>query len=260
MKRNFLISGFVLMLVGGYFISASASPVNYSLAVLGLAFSTLGFVLVGRSSGRKMLKPLSVKHDPIAIVLDAIFFLAILFGVLGGIFGADQATQNLGNFLIEFNIVALVMATITRVLKVGMGIGKKAFGKEIFLISATMAAFFFLNLIVPPTVPLFFRKQSLATSGRFITDMISIPESNFFQGWLAPWLGNLSKTGIIGGALSSATLGMAYHFYVLGTNPAGLVIVFGAFAVASFTALSTKLQSGATVPHFLNNLLSTGGF
>ena len=56
MNRNLIIVGLATILLGGYFVAISASPINYSLAVIGLIFSVSGFVLFGRGLGRRATK------------------------------------------------------------------------------------------------------------------------------------------------------------------------------------------------------------
>ena len=261
MNRNLIIIGLATILLGGYFVATSASPINYSLAVIGLIFSVSGFVLFGRGLGRRAAKErLKVGLDPMAMVLDAVFVISILFGGLAGLIGNDQASINLGQFLIGMQLSALVMGFVTGSRTLTLGVGRAQFKQQLFLIVLTIGMFFVLNLIVPPKLPVFFQTQSLATSGKFVTIMISIPEENLFRGWLAPFLGNLSHTGIAGGTVSSAILFMTYHLFVLGTDPSKLFIVFGAGLVSGFTALRTRLMSSVQVPHFGNNFVATGGF
>ena len=261
MNRYLVLGGLATILMGGYFIAIAASPINYSLAVIGLIFSVSGFILFGRGLGRRASKErLTVGLDPMAMVLDAVFILSILFGGLAGLIGNDQASINLSQFLIGMQLSALVMGFSTGSRRLTLGVNKMQFRNQIFLIVATLGMFFVLNLIVPPKLPVFFQTQSLATSGRFVTDMISIPEENLFRGWLAAFLGNLSHTGIAGGTASSAMIFMTYHLFVLGTDPSKLFIVFGAGLVSGFTALRTRLMSSTMVPHFVNNFIATGGF
>ena len=261
MNRGIIIGGLTTLLLGGYFLAVSASPINYNLAVIGLVFLVGGFVLFGRGLGRRAMKErLRVGLDPMAMVLDAVFILSILFGGLAGLIGGDQDSINLSQFLIGMQLSALVMGFSTGSRTLTLGVGRAQFRSQLFLIMLTLAMFFVLNLIVPPKLPVFFQTQSLATSGKFVTDLIAIPEENLFRGWLAPFLGNLSRTGIAGGAASSAVLFMVYHLYVLGTEPAKLFIVFAAGLVSGFTALRTKLQSSTTVPHISNNFIATGGW
>lgn len=261
MNRSLALGGLAVILLGGYFVAVSASPINYSLAVIGLIFSVSGFILFGRGLGRRVTKErLRVGLDPMAMVLDAVLILSVLFGGLAGLIGSDQASINLSQFLIGMQLSAIVMGFATGSRTLTLGVGRAQFRSQLFLIITTLGMFFVLNLIVPPKLPIFFQTQSLATSGRFVTDMISIPEENLFRGWLAPFLGNLSHTGIAGGAAGSAVLFMTYHLFVLGTDPSKLFIVFAAGLVSGFTALRTRLMSSTMVPHFTNNFLATGGF
>src|SRR3990167_436252 len=199
----------------------------------------------------------TVALDFISITLIAIFFLTLLFGGLGGLIGKDQASVNLAQFLIGFEVVGIIGATITKVLTLGDAkIGKQLFSKQLLYIMGSLAGFFLLNIVVPATVPFQF---SLATSGKFTAVMISIPEETVMRGWLAPWLANTSRLGILGGAVGSAALFTVYHLFVYGTSLGSLVIVFGAGLIAGFAVLKTGRLSTVMATHLFNNFLAVGG-
>lgn len=248
----------ILILFGAYLINISLLPLNYLNAIVGIIAATAGFVFLGRGRTRgRGGRKLTVAFDFISVVLVAIFALAIMFGGLGGLIGNDQASVNLSTFLLSMEGTAVILMLISGVFSVSPSVSKTVFNKQLLYIAASFAGFFVLNLVVPPTAPIFF-KQSLASANNFTTVMISVPEETLFRGWLAPWLANVSRTGVIGGALGSAAIFMVYHLFVYGTNPAALLIVFGAGAIEGFAALKTGRLSTTLANHLGNNFISVG--
>lgn len=246
----------ILILFGAYLINASLLPLNYVNALVGIIAATAGFVFLGRGRARgRGGRKLTVAFDFIAVVLVAIFALSIMFGGLGGLIGKDQASLNLSLFLLSLEGTAVILMLISGVFAVSASTSKTLFNKQLLYIAASFAGFFVLNLVVPPTAPVFFR-QSLASANGFVTVIISVPEETMFRGWLAPWLANVSHTGVIGGSLGSAAIFMVYHLFAYGTNPANLLIVFGAGAIEGFAALKTGRLSTTLANHTVNNFLS----
>ena len=191
--------------------------------------------------------------DFIAITLIAMTGLVLLFGGLGGLIGEDQASVNLSFFMLAMLGLALSLMLVSGSVSLNADIGKSAFTQQITYVMASLAGFFILNLIVPPAVPY---QLSLASSTRLVAVLISIPEELLFRGWATPFLAK--RMGKLGGVLAAAGLFMLYHLFVLGTDLAGLLIVFGAGVIAGFALLKTGRLSIPMAAHLFNNLISVG--
>ena len=191
--------------------------------------------------------------DFIAITLIAMTGLVLLFGGLGGLIGQDQASVNLSFFMLAMLGLALSLMLVSGVVSLTPSIGKSAFTQQITYIMASLAGFFILNIIVPPAVPY---QLSLASSNRFVAVLISVPEELLFRGWATPFL--VKRMGLLGGVMAQAGLFMLYHLFVLGTDLAGLLIVFGAGAIAGFGLMKTRRLSIPMASHLLNNFIAVG--
>ena len=257
MKVNilFILAAF---LGGGIFIVVSIPSLNYLTLSIGLVVIAVAFILLGRSMsrGRSRGEKLYVAVDLLSVALMGIFFLSMAVGNLSGLVTNDQPTQNVTHFMIELGLIGIVMAFVSKVLRLTSGVSKVQFSKELIYISANFGAFLILNIIVPPTAYRILGLSSVLPSNPFITVMISVPEELVFRLWLGPWLGNISRTGAIGGSFMQAIIGTAYHLFVLGTNPSALGIVFASFFVMGFTAMRSKLLSITITDHLVNNFLS----
>ena len=258
MSKLLTLGGVASLLLGAWLINESISPPNYTTAVFGVMLAVAGAIFLGRMRAKGRGQPLKVAFDFITIALLGIYLLSVFFGGLGGLIGKDQASLNLSLYLAGMTITGIVLAMVSGVFAVAQTVGKQAFNMQLVYIAATFAGFFFLNAVVPPAVPVPFQ-QSLATADRFVTVTISIPEEVLFRGWLAAWLGNVSHTGAIGGALGSAAIFTIYHLFVYGTVPRNLLIVFGAGAIAGFSALKTGRLSTTITTHLGNNFISASG-
>ena len=244
------------MTVGGLFVVTSIPTTNYTNIALGLGIAVAGFVYLGRglSKGRGREKNV-VALDLIAVALIAVFFLTMLLGALSGLIGNDQPTQNITQFLLLMEFGGLLLTLVSGILVISPPVSKGKFNTIILYITANFAAFFLLNLIVPPASYRFLG-LSIAPSSPLITVLISIPEETVFHVWLAPWLANISKTGALGGSFMQGIVATVYHLFVLGTQPAKLGIVFGAFFIAGFTAIKARYASVTFTNHLVNNFLS----
>lgn len=243
------------MLVGGIFVVTSITNTNYTNITLGLGIAVGAFIYLGRGTRGRGGEKSVVAIDLIAVAIIAVFFLMMLLGALSGLIGNDQPTQNVTQFLLAMEFGGIVLALISGVLRIAASITKAKFNTIILYIAANFAAFFLLNLIVPPTSYKFLG-LSIAPSSPLITVLISIPEETVFHIWLAPWLANVSKTGPLGGSFMQAIVATVYHLFVLGTQPAKLGIVFGAFFIAGFTAIKARFASVTITNHLVNNFLS----
>jgi membrane protease YdiL (CAAX protease family) len=248
------------LFVGGYLIVSALPVLDYLQALVGSAIATVGFIFLGRGVGRggRSSERLFVALDFTAVALIAVFVLTMILGALAGILGADQTTINLTEFLLEFEFAGIIMAFVSGVLRILPSISRSAFDTQLIYIVANFAGFFVLNLAVPPTTPLLFR-QSVSPGNPFVTVMIAVPEESVFRLWLAPWLGNVSKTGALGGSFMSAILFAVYHLFVYGTHPVLLGIVFGAGLITAFSALKTRVLSVTIIDHLANNFISVSG-
>lgn len=255
-----VLIGLILTLGGAYISSMSIDPtIDYVNAVFGIVVLTAGFIFLARGVLRNgRARPMKVAFDLISIVLTAFYFMAILFGGLGGLIGSDQASQNLSNFLLGMGVVAIVMMLISGVFSLAPGTNLKTFSNQVLYIGMSFGGFLLLNAVVRPTVPIFF-PQSLATANNFVTLVIAIPEELLFRGWLTPWIGNISKTGIAGGAIGSGFLFMVYHLFVYGTDLSALIIVFLAGVIQGIAAIKTGRLSTTMTTHIINNGISISG-
>lgn len=189
--------------------------------------------------------------DFIAITLIAMTGLVLLFGGLGGLIGEDQASVNLSFFMLGMLGLALSLMLISGTVSLNAEIGKSAFTQQITYIMASLAGFFILNLIVPPAVPY---QLSLASSTKFVAVLIAIPEEVLLRGWATPFL--VRRMGVLGGIIAQAVLFMLYHLFVLGTDLAGLLIVFGAGVIAGITIVKTGRLSITMGAHLFNNFVA----
>ena len=256
-NRNMtLLIALAVMTIGGIYIVTSISSMNYANILVGTVITIGGFIYLGRglSRGRGREKSV-VALDFIAVALVAVFFLVMLLGALSGLVGNDQPTQNITQFLLLMEFGGLLLTLVSGILVLSPSVNRAKFNSIILYIAANFLSFFILNLIVPP-VSYRFLGLSIAPSNPLITVMISIPEETVFHIWLAPWLANVSRTGALGGSFMQAIVATAYHLFVLGTQPAKLGIVFGAFFIAGFTAIKAKFASVTFTSHLVNNFLS----
>ena len=247
------------MIVGGIFIVTSLQSLNYTNIVIGVIIAGAAFILIGRglSKGRERGRN-TVAIDLIAVVLIATFFLTMLVGDLFGLIGRDQPTQNITQFLLVMEFGGLILTLISGGLVLNPVITTPKFNTAMLYIAANFAAFFVLNLIVPPASYKILG-LSISPANPFIMVLISIPEETVFHVWLAPWLANVSRTGPLGGSFMQAIIASAYHLFVLGTQPEKLGVVFGAFFVTGFTAMQAKLASVTMTNHLVNNFISVLG-
>jgi membrane protease YdiL (CAAX protease family) len=252
-----LITSVLAMGLGGFLMVGSIPTLDYFQALAGSVIVAAGFVFMGRGAFRGRGGEY-VAMDFAAVVLIGVFFLTLLVVNLGGVLSADQPTINLVSFLIEFELVGVVMMFVSGVLRFRGTLSRAVFDTDFVYIVANFAGFFILDLVIPPSAPILLR-QSVSPGSPFVTVMIAIPEETLFRGWLAPWLANVSHTGPLGGSFLSAVLFAVYHLFVYGTSPALLGIVFGAGFITAYTAIKTKVLSITMTSHLVNNFLAVSG-
>lgn len=259
-----------LIVLGIAFVSAliivnAGAARDWTTTLIGVGVGLAGFWWFGRGKkGRS--ERLRVGYDFITVTLMGVFFLSIQFGGLGGIVSGSQPSINVAEFLLTFWAGGVIMWLISGVFDFKAEVGQLLFQKQVRYIALSFAAFFLTNLLVPPTVPLIFSQSvlftqagTLSSSGKLTTVLIGVPEEAVFRGWLAPWLANISRTGVIGGSIGSAALFLVYHFFVLGTSGVALTIIFGDGLVQGYVCLKTGVLGTSLFNHLGNNFLSVEG-
>jgi len=98
--------------------------------------------------------------------------------------------------------------------------------------------------------------QSLFLIGNFAGMIIGVAEEVLFGMYGTGWIWRQTRGNTPATLFTISLIFMASHFFVYGTNPNALIIVFGGRMVLSASIIDTKRATSATVSHGLINFLS----
>lgn len=98
--------------------------------------------------------------------------------------------------------------------------------------------------------------QSLFLIGNFAGLIIGVAEEVLFGMYGTGWIWRQTRGNTPATLFTISMIFLAFHFFVYGTNPKALIIVFGGRMVLSASIIDTKRATSATVSHGLINFLS----
>lgn len=203
-----------------------------------------------QSSNTRIAK-LPIKHDQVSVILCLINILLFTeFAISQGPL-ASYATVALG-----LTLAGLLMSGFQGVFQV---FKQAPFDqKQLLEVGVVILVLYISNIYVPKlplgvTIPDFSGNYFSEVS--FLT-MIAISEECFFRLLLGNYL--ILKAGKYAGSLMDGAIAIPYHFFVYGTQPLSLIIIFIMFTLFTFIAADSGRVSTSMYAHIINNFLSAG--